>query len=158
MIIIGIILSVVALGFLCGLLFMLAVHALPFLAGVTAALCAYHTGSGPIGAVLVGVIVSVVALVGGQIAVAAVRSSLIRAAIALLFAVPAAIAGYHATLGLAHVGVPAEGWQEAFALIGAIIVGGAACARMTLFAPVGGGQGVASGSAQLPLASANTDQ
>ena len=57
MIIIGIILSVVALGFLCGLLFMLAVHALPFLAGATAALCAYHTGSGPIGAVVVGVIV-----------------------------------------------------------------------------------------------------
>jgi hypothetical protein len=42
MIIIGIILSVVALGFLCGLLFMLAVHALPFLAGATAALWADH--------------------------------------------------------------------------------------------------------------------
>ena len=103
---IGIILSVVALGFLCGLLFMLAVHALPFLASATAALCAYHTGSGPIGALVVGAIVGVVTLVGGQIAVAAVRSSLIRGAIALLFAVPAAIAGYHATRGLAHRAYP----------------------------------------------------
>ena len=149
MIVIGIILSVVALGFLCGLLFMLAVHALPFLAGATAALCSYHTGSGPIGAVVVGAIVALVTLVGGQIAVAAVRSSLIRAAIVLLFAVPAAIAAYHATLGLAQIGVPAQGWQEAFALIGAIIVGGAAWTRMTPSAPAGGGQGVTPGSAQL---------
>ena len=93
MIIIGIILNFVALGFLCGLLFMLVVYALPVLAGATAALCAYHTGSGPIGAVVVGTIAGVVTLVGGQIAVAAVRSSLIRVTIALLFAMPAAITG-----------------------------------------------------------------
>ena len=145
MIIIGIILSFVALGFFCGLLFLLAVYALPVLAGATAALFAYHTGLGPIGAVLVGMIVGTVTLVGGQIAVAAVRSS-IRVAIALLFAVPAAIAGYRATRGLAHIGVPAEGWREALALIGAIIVGGAAWTRMTPVAPAGGGQGVAPGS------------
>ena len=157
MIIICIILSFVALGFLCGLLFMLAVHALPFLAGVTAAVFAYHTGSGPLGSVLVDAIVGVVTLVGGQIVVAAVRSSLIRAAIALLFAVPAAIAGYHATRGLAHIGVPADAWREALALIGAIIVGSAAWTRMTPVAPAGGGQGVAPGPAQLPAASATRD-
>jgi hypothetical protein len=38
--------------------------------------------------------------------------------------VPAAFAGYHAALGLAQIGVPAEGWRQAFALIGAIVVGG----------------------------------
>lgn len=157
MIIIGIILSFVALGFFCGLLFMLAVYALPVLAGVTAALFAYHTGSGPIGAVLVGMIVGTVTLVGGQIAVAAVRSSLIRVAIALLFAVPAAIAGYRAARGLAHIGMPTEGWREALALIGAIIVEGAAWTRMTPVAPAGGGQGVARASAQLPTASATRD-
>ena len=106
MIIIGIILSFIALGFFCALLFLLAVHALPVLAGATAALFAYHTGAGPIGAVLVGTIVSVVTLVGGQIAVAVVHSPLIRAAIALLFALPAAIAGYYATRGLLHISVP----------------------------------------------------
>ena len=157
MIIIRIILSFVALGFFCGLLFMLAVHALPFLAGVTAAVFAYHTGSGPPGAVLVGVIVGVVTLVAGQIAITAVRSSLIRAVIALLFAVPAAIAGYHATLGLAHIGVPAELWREALALIGAIIVGGTAWTRMMLLAPPAAGERFPPGSAQLPLASATND-
>jgi hypothetical protein len=30
--------------------------------------------------------------------------------------------------------VPAQGWREAFAVIGAIIVGGMAWGRMTLFA------------------------
>jgi len=120
MIIIGIILSFVALGFFCGLLFLLAVHALPVLAGATTALLAYDTGAGPIGAVLVGMIVGVVTLVGGQIAVAVAHSSLIRAAIALLFVVPAAIAGYYATRGFLHISMPAEGWRDALALIGAI--------------------------------------
>jgi hypothetical protein len=124
---------------------------------VTVGFAAYHTGSGPIGAILVGLIVGVVTLVGGQIAFAAVRSPLIRAAIALLFAVPAAVAGYHATFGLAHIGVPAEGWREALALVGAIMVGGTAWARMTLLAPHATGQDVAPGSAQLPLASATRD-
>ena len=158
MIIIGIILSVVALGFLCGLLFMLAVHALPFLTGATAALCAYHTGSGPIGVIVVGAIVALVTLVGGQIAIAVVRSSLIRAAIGLLFAVPAAIAAYHATLGLAQIGVPAQGWQEAFALIGAIIVGGAAGTRLTPSAPPGGNRALRRVRLSCPPVSATRDQ
>jgi hypothetical protein len=157
MIIIGIVLSFVGLGFLCWLLFALAVYALPFFAGVTAGLAAYHSSSGPVGAILAGLIAGVVTLVVGQIAFAAVRSPLIRAAIALLFAVPAAVAGYHATLGLAHIGVPSEGWREAFATVGAIVVGGTAWARMTIFAPPNVRQGVAASSAQFPLASATRD-
>jgi hypothetical protein len=74
MIIIGIVLSFVGLGLLCWLLFTLAVYALPFAAGVTVGLAAYQTGSGPIGAILVGLIVGVVTLVTGQIVSAAVRS------------------------------------------------------------------------------------
>ena len=154
MIIIGIILSFIALGFFCRLLFLLAVHALPVLAGATTALFAYDTGAGAIGAVLVGMIVGMVTLVGGQIAVAAVHSSLIRAAIALLFVVPAAIAGYNATRGLLHISVLAEGWRDALALIGAIIVGTAAWTRITPVAPTRGGQ-VVPPSAQAPPASAN---
>jgi hypothetical protein len=45
MIIIGIILSFVGLAYLCWLLFALAVYALPFFAGLTAGLAAYHSGS-----------------------------------------------------------------------------------------------------------------
>jgi hypothetical protein len=135
MIIIGIVLSFVALAYLCWLLFVLAVYALPVLAGVTAGLAAYHSGSGPIGAIILGVIVSSVTLVVGQIASTTLRSPLIRAALALLFAVPAAAAGYHAVLGLAHIAIPAEGWRDAIAVVGAIIVAATAWVRMALFVP-----------------------
>ena len=57
-----------------------------------------------------------------------------RRAIALLFAAPAAVAGYHATLGVAHIGVPSEAWREVFAVVGAVVVGVTAWARMTVFA------------------------
>jgi hypothetical protein len=56
MIVIGIILSFVSLAFLCWLLFTLAVYALPFFTAITAGVAAYHSGSGEIGAVLVGLI------------------------------------------------------------------------------------------------------
>ena len=109
MLVIGLILSIAGIGFFCWLLFTLAVYALPFFAGLTAGLAAFHSGSGVIGALVVGVLAGGATLAIGQIAFATVRTPLIRAAIALLFAVPAAVAGYHATFGLAHIGVPSEG-------------------------------------------------
>src|SRR5262245_39848221 len=51
----------------------------------TAAFGAHHTGSGEIGAILVG-----------MIAVAVFRLPIVRTAFAPLFAVPAAVAGYYA--------------------------------------------------------------
>jgi hypothetical protein len=149
MIIIGIILIFVGLAYLCWLLFALAVYALPFFAGVTAGLAAYHAGSGPIGAIIVGAIASSVTLVAGQIAFTTLRSPLIRAAVALLFAVPAAVAGYHAAIGLAQIAVPAEGWRDALAAAGAIIVAATAWVRMTLSGPPDAGQGIAAGLTSL---------
>jgi hypothetical protein len=115
--------------------FTLAVHAFPLFVDVTAGVAAYHSGSGEVGAILVGLITGAFTLAAGQIAIAAFRSPLIRTAIALVFAMPAAVAGYHAALGLARFGVPAEVWQQTFALIGAIAVGGTAWARMALSIP-----------------------
>ncbi len=158
MIVIGIILSFVSLGFLCWLLFMLAVHALPFFAGVTAGIAAYHSGSGEIGAFLVGLIAGAFTLAAGQIAVAAFRSPVIRTAIALVFAVPAAMAGYHAALGLAQLGVPAELWQQAFAVMGAVAVGATAWARLALSIPPDMGSSDAAGaSSAFPAAPAARD-
>lgn len=135
--IIGIIFSVLGIGFFCWLLFMLAVYALPFFASVTVGLAAFHSGAGVIG----GIIVGIAALGAGQFAFAVARSPFIPAAIALLFAVPAAITGYHATLALAHIGVPSQGWRAAIAVIGGILVGGTAWGRMTLLAhPLGTGR------------------
>ena len=133
-------------------------YALPCFAADTAGLAAYHSGAGEVGAILVGLIAGAATLAAGQIAIATLRSPLLRNAIALLFAVPATVAGYHAALGLAQIGVPAEGWRQAFAVIGAIVVGGTAWVRMAFSASTDPGQGDAAGlKSPLSLASAAKD-
>src|SRR5208282_4334276 len=149
MIVIGLILSMFGVGFLCWLLFTLAVYALPFFVGMTAGLAAYHSGSGVLGTLVVAFAAGAVTLVAGQTAFAAVKSPVLRVAIALLFATPAAIAGYHATLALAHIAVPSASWREAFAIVGAIFVGGTAFIRMTaMVTPPAAGQMGAATTAQ----------
>ena len=152
MIVIGIVLSFVGFAYLCWLLFALAVHALPFFAGVTVGLAAYHSGSGPVAAIIVGAIAGGGVLVLGQVAFTTLRSSLMRAALALIFAVPAAVAGYHAARGLAQLVVPAEAWRETIALAGATIVGATAFMRMWLSPPPDAEPNVAAGltSPRLP--------
>jgi hypothetical protein len=158
MIAVGIILSFVSLGFLCWLLFSLAVYALPVFVAFAAGLAAYHSGSGEFGAFLVGLITGALTLAAGQIAVTSFRSLLIRTAIALVFAVPAAMAGYHAALGLAQLGVPAELWRQAFALFGGLAVGATAWARLALSNPPETGPGDGTGfRSRFPSAPAARD-
>ena len=97
---IAIILSVAGLGFLCWLAFNLAVHALPFFAGVTAGLFAYHTGAGPFGTITIGLIAGAATLVIGQFIFATIQSPLPRALMTAAFVLPAAVAGHHLVLGL----------------------------------------------------------
>ncbi len=104
--------------------FTLAVQALPFFAAVAVGFAAHRSGAGETGAILVGLTAGAFILAVGQIAIATLRSPFLRAAVALIFAAPAAVVGYHAALGLAQIGVPAEGWRQVFALLGAIAVGG----------------------------------
>jgi hypothetical protein len=158
MLIVGIIFSVFGIGFFCWLLFTLAVYALPFFAGLTAGFAAYHSGAGVIGAIIVGVLAGAATLAVGQVAFAMVRAPVLRALIALIYAVPAAIAGYHAMLGLAQLGVPSAIWQEVFAIVGTAVIGGTAFARMSLYTPMFVETPIAEGPAQpRPLASATME-
>jgi hypothetical protein len=127
--IVAIILSFAGLGFLCWLVFNLAVHALPLVAGVTAGLFAYHTGAGPIGAIAIGACAAITTLVIGQFVFAVIRSPLLKTLVAAGFALPAAVAGYHLVLGLSAVGTPSQIWRHVFAMIGAVMVGSTAWAR-----------------------------
>ena len=129
MIIIGVLLNIVGLGVFCWALFALAIHALPFFVGLTAGLYSYQTGAGPFGAIVVGFVAGGFTLVLGQYVFSVARSPVVRLVIGLLFAVPAARAGYDVTLALSHIGIPSEWWREAFAMVGAIVVGGTAWAR-----------------------------
>ncbi len=130
MLIIGLIFSVFGIGFLCWLMFTLAVYALPFYAGLSAAFAAYHSGAGVIGAVIVGFLAGAATLLVGQLAFASMPSPLIRGLIALVFAAPATVAGFYMTLGLYRIGVPSHMWSDVFAVIGAICVGSTAFVRM----------------------------
>lgn len=130
MIIFGILASFAALGAMCWLLFNLAVFALPFFTGASAGMAAFHSGAGPVGAFAVGILAGAATLVAGQLAVMFLPSPLMRAGVALLFAAPAAFAGYHAVHGIAAVTVPSEGWRQAFAVLGSLVVGITAFARL----------------------------
>ena len=133
MLIVGIILSIFGIGFFCWLLFTLAIFALPFFAGMTAGIAAYHDGSGLMGGILVGVLAGGATLALGQIAFASARTALVRALVALVFAAPAAVAGYQVTFALSHFGIASESLRDALAVLGAITIGSMAWARMTLY-------------------------
>lgn len=128
------ILSVIGLGFLCWLLFSLAVYALPFFIAVTIGYFAFENGAGLIGAIGIALFAGAAALVLGQLAFATIRSPIIRLALGALYALPAGIAGFHAVKGLSQAGGAGETWTLAFASVGAIIVGATAWARIASLA------------------------
>lgn len=132
MVVIGVLLNIVGLGVFCWALLALAIHALPFFVGVTAAFFSYQSGAGPLGAVVIGFLVASFTFVLGQYAFSTARSRIVRLVIGLLFAVPAARAGYEVTLAFSHIGIPSESWRAAFAMVGAILVGGTAWARLSI--------------------------
>lgn len=144
MILLGILLSIAAIGFFCWLLFTLAVFALPFFAGISAGTWTYHTGAGWLGAIVIGLVVAGLTLGLGQILFVIVRPMWARLMIALVFVAPAVVAGYHATHGIVKHTMPSETWQIIFSAIGAIAVGIAALLRVAGMATTGpSGQGMA---------------
>lgn len=130
MLAIGIVLNIIGIGFFCWLLFTLAIYALPCFVAVSAGLSAYHSGSGPIGAITIGFLADAATLLVAQLIFSWVRIPLVRFAVALLFSAPAAFAGYHAIYGLAALTIGSQTWQFSFATIGAIVIGTTAWARL----------------------------
>lgn len=122
--------ALAALLFACWILFTLAVYALPFFVALSTGMLAYQTGSGALGAMAVGLLAGVLALVVGQTLFAVIRSPALRAGIAALYAAPAAFAAYHAVHGLAAIGSPAAGWHEVLSVAGAALIGLVAYGRV----------------------------
>ena len=137
MIFVGILLSIAAIGFLCWLLFTLAVFALPFFAGVTAGTWAYGTGAGWLGAFVVGFVATGLTFGIGQLLLATVRPTWARLLVAAAFVAPAVVAGFHATHGIVKHTMPSETWQVVFSVIGAVAVGIVAFTRITGMAASG---------------------
>ena len=133
--ILGVIFSLTGIGLLIALVFNMAIYALPLFAAVTAGRLASASGAGLLGAILVGLIAGVLTLSVGQLILGVTKSNLVRLAIAVAFATPAAFAGYHVVLGLSRIGGAHGLWQTVFAAIGAVIIAGAALMRLAT--PIG---------------------
>jgi len=111
------------------LAYTLAVYALPFMMGIEAAKWAYVSGSGLIGAGLVGLVAGAAAYGLLVIAFASLRSPVLCAIVALVFAAPAAVAGYALVHGVTG-DVPSEVWREIFCIMGGGFGGGSALMRL----------------------------
>jgi hypothetical protein len=107
---------------------------LPFFVAVSSGMAAFHSGAGIIGAPLVGIVAGGVTLAIGRTAFVIARFPILRAGIAAVFAVPAAIAGYHVVFAMSQLGMPSLAWREVFACLGAVFVGGTAWTRLAVFA------------------------
>ena len=143
MAILPILLAIATIGFMCWLLFTLAVYALPLFVGVTAGIWAYDTGAGWPGAILVGAAAAGLTLVIGHLLFAVVRPLWARLLVALAFVAPAAVAGYHATHGIVKHAMPSEAWQFAFSILGAVAVGITALVRVATLSTPGRANGSA---------------
>lgn len=131
----AVVLTILGIGFICWLLFTLSVYALPFFAAVTTGLWAYGTGAGILGSAALGLLAGVATLSAGQMLFSMVRSTIVRLALAL--ASPHRRRSPAITPSLSAVGVPSETWRQVFAVLGAMIVGCTAAARLTLVTDLG---------------------
>ena len=138
MIILGILLSIAAIGFFCWLLFTFAVFALPLFVGMSVGAWAYQSGAGLLGAIFAGLLAAGLTLGVGQLGLMLARTTWARLLIALVFVAPAIMAGYHATHGIVKHTMPSETWQHLFSVIGAIVVGCAAFVRVAGTRPSSG--------------------
>ncbi|WP_306049913.1 hypothetical protein [Oceaniradius stylonematis] len=122
--------SVALIALLCVLAYTLAIYALPFMLGLTAAQFAYQTGSGLIGAGLVGLFSAGVAFGILAVLFETIRSPALRLIVALIFAAPAAVAGYALVYGVTKEAVPSDIWRQIFCIVGGGFVGVSALARL----------------------------
>ncbi len=61
---------------------------------------------------------------------ASVRSPILRVIVALVFAAPAAVAGYALVHGVTREAVPSEVWRQIFCIVGGGFVGVSALLRL----------------------------
>ena len=141
MIVLGILVSIAAIGTMCWLLFNLAVFALPFFIGLNAGTWAYGTGTGWFGGIVVGLLAAGLTLAVGQGLLMLVRPIWARLLIALAFVAPAGMAGFYATLGIVKHMMPSETWQLIFSVIGAVAVGVTTFLRVAGMAATGPADG-----------------
>lgn len=133
---VAIVMIVMLIGMVCVLAYTLATYALPFMLAIAAARFAYESGAGLVGAGFVALVAGAVSFSILALLFATARTSMLRIAIAVIFAVPAAVAGCALVHGVAGEFVPSPIWRQVFSVIGAIVTELSALARLA--APASG--------------------
>lgn len=123
-------LAIVLTGGMAVLAYRLATYALPAMVAIALARFAYATGARIVGAGVVGLLGGVAFFGLMAFLFAMLRSPALRLAIAIAFALPAAIAGYSLVHGVTRDVVPSEIWRQLFCIAGGIVVGCSALARL----------------------------
>jgi len=129
--ILGLALMFGGLGFLCWLLFALAICALPVYVGLSVGALAFKSGAGYCGALVLALAAGAATFALGKLGFAAARSPALRTLIGVVFALPAAVAGYQATAALAELALQSDGWSVVFGCVGAVSVGTSAWLRLS---------------------------
>jgi hypothetical protein len=127
--VLSIVLTVLGLGMLCVLIFRLAVYALPAFVGLSAMFWAIGAGA-EIASVAIGLIAGIGMFIAGQATFSISSAPWVRWMVAMIFAGPAAYAGYSLILQLSSIGNPSPLWQHAFAIAGAAVIGVTALIRL----------------------------
>jgi hypothetical protein len=122
--------SVALVVILCVVAYTLATYALPLMLGFAAARFAYHTGAGLIGASFIGLIAAVAVFGLFAVLFAKLRSPILRLILAMIFAAPAALAGYALAHGVTHEAMRSAIWRQIFCFIGGALVGLSALMRL----------------------------
>jgi hypothetical protein len=122
--------SVALVVILCLVAYTLATYALPLMLGLAAARFAYHTGAGLIGASFIGLIAAVAVFGLFAVLFAKLRSPILRLILAMIFAAPAALAGYALVHGVTHEAMRSAIWRQIFCFIGGALVGLSALMRL----------------------------
>jgi hypothetical protein len=122
--------SVFLIGGLAVLAYTLAIYALPFAITLWVGRLTFITGAGWIGAGVVGLLAGVVSYYVLAVLFATLRPPILRIGIAVIFTVPAAIAGYALVHGIMAEAVPSPIWLEIFSVIGGGATGVSALARL----------------------------
>ncbi|MBN8933525.1 MAG: hypothetical protein J0G97_17235 [Rhizobium pusense] len=123
-------LCVALIGAMCAFAYTLATYALLFLVAVETARFACTTGAGLIGAGVIGLFTGILFFGLMACLFATLRSPVLRLAVALIFAVPPAIAGYALVRGIAREAVPSDVWRHIFSIAGGACTGLLALARL----------------------------
>lgn len=122
---------------LCVLAYRLATFALPFMLALEAARFAFATGAGWVGAGIIGFFAGVASFGILALLFVTLRAPIWRLAVALIFAAPAAVAGYALVHGVTRETVPSEIWRQVFCIAGGLFVGCSALARLAAPLPPG---------------------